>query len=150
MGALPELAVSLTGQTAQTKYQAAVARNNARIEDFNANIALARGQSQEQAQRLKTGALIGAQKAAFAGGNIDIAGGSPTDLFANTAMIGELDALTLRYNAESEALAHTNQAADFRAQRDMIQQAGSFGMATSVLSTFNDVAEKWITFGAGG
>lgn len=142
--------VSAVGSVSGAYYQAAVLRNNAMIAKNNARIKIAEGQNAEVVQRLKTGTLIGAQKATFAGGNIDVASGSVADVVGNTAMLGELDALTLRYNAESEALDLKNQAAALSSQANQTITAGWFDAASTILGGGAGVADKWMQYKEAG
>lgn len=138
------------GGLQSASYNAAVARNNAAIAKANANLKLAEGTRAEELQRLKTGQLLGAQKAAFAGGNIDISTGSPLDVFADTARMGELDALTLRYNAETEARGLRQTAHAFGAEAGQLMTAGYTNAATSLLGGGGQVADKWMQFAEAG
>src|SRR3990167_11565630 len=79
-----------TGQAnaSAASYQAAVARNNAAVAEQNAQYALQAGRASEQAQRMKTAQMIGAQRAAMGGSGIDIGSGTPLNLQASTAQVG--------------------------------------------------------------
>lgn len=104
-------------QKAATNYNAAVAANNAIYarQAEERNLALAedakkRGQTEEYRRRIETKALAGKQKSALAGSNVDVSVGSSLDLLGDTFALGELDALTIRNNAEREANAYENAA----------------------------------------
>jgi len=71
----------------------------AEIADLQAKDAIERGALDEQRFRQSIRATIGAQRAGFAGANIDVGYGSAVDVQADAAFLGELDALTLRNNA---------------------------------------------------
>lgn len=142
--------ISAVGQVEGAYYQAAVLRNNAMIAKSNARIKMAEGQRAEEAARLRTGMIMGSQKAAFAGGNIDVASGSVGDVLANTAMLGELDALTLRYNAESESLNFKNEARALSSQANQTITAGWINATTTLLSGSSSVSDKWMQFEEAG
>ena len=129
-------------------YQAAVARNNATIAEQNA---LEAGRVKEGVQRQKTAQTIGAMRASMAGRGIDIGSGSPLNLQADTRIAGELDALTIRNNAERMAYNYRVQSGDFAAnsallssQADNALRAGRTNALTSIVGGASSVAEKWL------
>ncbi len=104
-------------------YQQAVAQNNAltaernaQIQDNAADDALARGRIEEQQHRLKVAQMTGTQRSALAASGVQVDTGSALDMVADTAMMGEMDALTLRNNAEREAYQFRVGAYNARAQ----------------------------------
>lgn len=108
---------------AQGDYQSAVAANNAAIAAQNAAVqeraaqdALARGRIDEQQHRLKVSQMKGAQRSALAASGVQVDSGSALDVLADTAMFGEMDALTIRSNAEREAYSARIGAHNARAQ----------------------------------
>lgn len=98
------------GQFQQGQAAASAAEYNAKIGEMNATLserkakdALERGQREEQRKRMEVARLKGRQKATFAASGVDVAFGSPLDTLVDTAVLGELDALTIRSNAAREA-----------------------------------------------
>ena len=91
---------SAEAQADAAEYQAAVARNNRIIAERNAEDARRRGEFEANVQRQRTQQLIGTQEAFFAGQGVLVGQDSPLDVVADTAALGELDALTIRNNAE--------------------------------------------------
>lgn len=152
--------MSMYGQSQQAaaqenaaKYQAAVAANNAKIAQRNAQASIEQGQAQEAAQRQKTTNLVGAQRAAFAANGIDVGSGSALDVQSSAAQMGELDALTIRYNAENRAQGFASQAGGYSAQSGLYGMqgasagaAGGIGMTTSLLGGAASMTDKWATF----
>lgn len=139
------------------QYQAAVARNNMAVADWQAQDALARGRVVEQNQRFKTSQIQGAQRAAAGASGVEVNTGSPAALVADTAMLGELDALTIRSNAERDAYGYKVQARNFGAQANIAdnesrsaKRAGELGMYTSLIGGVTSVADKWLTFDSKG
>lgn len=127
-------------QAQQAKYNAAVAKNNQIIANQNAEDALKRGAADEAEQRKKTQLLLGQQRAGFAAQGADLGSGSVLDILGDTAAMGELDALTIRGNAEREArqfrVQGANYAADAQLKRMEARQAttkGYFDMGSSIL-----------------
>jgi hypothetical protein len=100
-------------QKQQAKYQAAVARNNAIVAERAATDARERGEKEELNFRKQLSQLKGKQRAAFSGSGVVVDEDSPLDVLAETAELGEIDALTIRNNAEREAYGFENQARNF-------------------------------------
>lgn len=100
-------------------YQSQVASNNEKIAKRDAGAALGAGQNAEQIQRLKTGQEVGQEKAAQAANNLDVNVGSPVDVRQATANTGEMDALTIRYNARRQAYGYDIDASNYASQASM-------------------------------
>lgn len=116
-GALPSAILDIGGmnqqasaQAGMANYQAQVARNNQMIAENYAQRALQQGQVDEQNQRLKTAATLGTQRASLASQGGDVDSGSPLDLQADTARLGEYDAQAVRNNAALKAYGYRVQA----------------------------------------
>jgi hypothetical protein len=90
-------------QAAASNYNAQVSEMNATLADRRARDAILRGQEEEQRKRMEIGQLQGRQRAAMAANGVDLSFGSPLDTLVDTAIMGELDALTIRRNAAREA-----------------------------------------------
>lgn len=137
----------------QAAYQAAVARNNQILAERAAQDALDRGKIEEQRQRSATKQLQGRQRAVLAANGVVVDVGSALDITSDTAAIGELDALTIRSNAEREALGFRTQGMNFQAEADLAKakgeaasQAGYMGAMGTLLSGGGQVAQKWYNF----
>lgn len=155
VGAIASVAMTAFGAMQQSKaakaqadYSSAVARNNQTIANWNAADALARGQKEEDAMRLKTAQLKGTQRASMAARGLDISEGSSLNILSDTDYMGEQDALTVRGNAKREAWAYQNKAQGFGADADMqsaVADAQNPLMAgvMSVVGGAGNVADKW-------
>jgi hypothetical protein len=121
-------------QSAQAKYQSAVERNNATIAGWQAEDATQRGKIEEQRQRLQTARLRGAQRAGMASNGVEIGSGSSLDVLMDTAQLGELDALTIRSNAEREAYGLRTQQSNLTAQSALTSMAGRNAKTASYIS----------------
>lgn len=146
-------AISSIQQSKQADYQSKVAENNNVIAQQMAQDALNRGQAKEQEQRRKTAALISNQRTAFAANGVDINSGSAVDVQADTAGLGELDALNIRNNAQREAYGFQSQGMNYSAQSDLYKYSADTTMAnmplntaTSALGGASSVASKWYSF----
>ena len=145
-------------QQAQYNYQAKVNEENARIAQENANVQRQQGIEEARLQRIKAASTIGSQKAAMAANGVDVTQGTSLDVIADTAAMGELDALQTQYNYEAKARGYEAQAGNFQNQANLdvisgknAYQAGKINAITTGLGGLektSDVALKW--YGVGG
>ena len=119
---------------AQYNYQAQIDRKNAKIAEANAAQARQEGIEESRMQRIKTLQKVGAQQTAMAANGIDISTGTALDTIEDTAAMGELDALTTRYNAETKGLAYDHQANNFNNQANLDVFAGKNAYKTGMLN----------------
>jgi len=140
--------IGAMGQMQQANATAAAERYNAQIGDMNAKIAerraedaIDRGKFEEQRKRQEVAKVKGAQVAAMAANGVDLTFGSPLDTIVDTAVLGELDALTIRTNAYREAYDYRVDAANKRAganlsrmRADNAQQGGYLSAMGTVLT----------------
>lgn len=124
----------------QANYQAMVARNNAVIAAQYATAERQKGQVLEDAKRMETAQRVSAVRAAGGSSGLDVNSGSALDLQADTARLGELDALTIRNNAaraaygyETQGVNYNNQATLSNMAGNAAQEAGTIGMFSSVI-----------------
>lgn len=130
------------------KYNQQIAEMNAKIADKQARDALERGKIEEQNKRKQVAQISGAQTAAMAANGVDIAFGSPLDTLVDTAIQGELDALTIRSNAYREEYDFKVKGANSRAQGRLARMEGDaaktgalLGAAGTVLGGATKVAQ---------
>lgn len=115
--ALIPVAISLVGgmmgaQNAKQEgaFNAGMLKRNAELKEQTAQETLFAGDTSADWQRVRTGQAVGTQRAVQAANGIDVNSGSAAQLQDDTAMIGELDALTIQNNAAREAYGHRIQA----------------------------------------
>jgi hypothetical protein len=108
-----------------TESQAKLAEYNASVADLQAKDAVQRAAESESNFRSGVRGMIGAQRAGFAAGNIDVAYGSAIDVQADAAYLGELDALTIRTNGVREAWGFKVQAQDLRTRAAIARKEGT-------------------------
>lgn len=120
------------GQMQQANATAAAANYNAQIADMNAKIserraidAIERGKVEEQKKRQEVGKIKGQQIVAMSANGVDLTFGSPLDVLVDTAVLGELDALTIRSNAYRESYDYQVDAANKRAQANLHRMEAS-------------------------
>lgn len=131
------------GQYQQGKYQEKVAENNAIVQNRMAEDALKRGEAKEQQHRQQVQQMISRQRTQLAANGVDMQGGSALDMIGDTAMMGELDALTIRSNAANEAYGHRVGATNTLAQGKLDRMAGNYGAASTLLTGAGKVAGSW-------
>jgi hypothetical protein len=154
------LATSLTAaqqqakaQKAQARYRAAVARNNATLAERAAADALARGKIAERRRAIQTRQATGRQRTLLAGAGQLVDEGSALDVTLDTAAIGAQDALTIRSNAQREALGFQQRGVNFQADAGLFdltgkqaQDTANIQSASAVVSSANSVAGNWYDY----
>lgn len=106
-------------------YSAEVYGRNADLSEAQAKDALARGREAELALRRKGRSLTASQQSSFAAQGLDITSGSAQDVMQNDQALGALDALTIRNNAQREALGFRKQAEYDRQDAVMAKRGGA-------------------------
>lgn len=134
-------------------YQAAVAMNNKQIAEQYAEAEVQKGQRLEEAKRTETAQREGMVRAAVGASGIDVNSGSPLRLQADTAMTGDLDALTIRNNSMRAAYGYRVQGLSYASQAslDMMGaesagRAGTLGQWSSIIGGASSVSDKWLSF----
>lgn len=125
----------------RAEFQAQVQRRNQEIAEQRAESRRERGRIEARSKRRETDRRIGSLEAGLAGRGVRVdTGGSAQDIFEGTREFGELDALTLRNNAEREALSFEQQADIAGAQANLFdvsaenkRSAGKTKAATTFL-----------------
>lgn len=107
---------------------------NAAAAETQARDALQRGAEDESSFRQQVKTLIGSQRAGFAGQGVDVGVGSPVDVQADAAFLGELDARRIRTNAEREAWGYRVQAENARRGGQIQQTESRFRAVDTVLN----------------
>lgn len=118
-----------------------VGEYNAQVDEIKAKDAEERGRLQEFNLRTNTRKLIGSQRAAFAASGVDISDpeGTAQNVFADTAKMSEMDALTIRTNAAREAWGFRSQATQDRYSGKLAKYEGDQKAIGALLSTGGNV-----------
>ena len=127
-------AASVVGAAQSGSYQAQVAANNQNIANQNAALSIQEGQQKEAASRQLTAQRSAKIAADVGASGMDNSFGSAVRLQADTASLGETDALTIRNNAQNQAIGFQNQGAAFGAQANEDQTAGWLNSFSSLAS----------------
>jgi hypothetical protein len=133
-------------QSQAANYNAQVARNNQVLAQQNAKLAIQEGGVQEQAQRQKTSQLIGAEVAQGAASGVNPNTGSALNVRSSAGETGELDALTIRYNAQLAARNALIQGSSFGAQAGLYSAQSDWAVANSILGGASSVSDKWLKY----
>jgi len=97
---------------------------NAEVAELQRKDALNRGADEESRFRTQVRGAIGTERTEFAANNVDVNFGSAADVQADTAFLGELDALTIRVNAAREAWGFQVEAEDTRRRAQITRKEG--------------------------
>lgn len=119
----------------------AISRYNARRAEARAVDALARGAEEEQRLRRQGAALVGQQRAGYAGQGVVVDSGSAAAVQEQTGRIIDQDAATIRLNAAREAWGYRMDAANLRIQGDHARRAGRDRAIGTLLTTGAGMAQ---------
>jgi len=137
-------------QAAKQAYgmQSQVAANNAQVAEWQAQDAIARGNTNATRQRMQTNQVKGTQRARMAANGVDLGVGSALDILTDTDYFGEIDANTISDNAAKEAWAIRQQASGLKAESSIFQNRADsesplMAGATSLLTSAGKVSGNW-------
>lgn len=128
-GIIGGIAGQQQGEYQQKQYEA-----NARIAETQAEDATSRGDAAASAYDKKAKQIVGAQRAAYAGGGVDVNSGSAALIQDETQSIATRDMATIKNNAWREAWGYKVQASNMVAQGGMARAAGDLTFGTSLLT----------------
>jgi len=140
-------------QAQTANYQAQVARNNQIIAQQQAEAAVQTGQEQATEQGLRNRAQLGGILAAQSASGLDVTTGSAPEVRSSAREIGQLEQTTIEHNAALQAYGYQTQATSQAAQAGLLsleaqqaRQAGTIGVATSLVSGASNLGSKFIQF----
>ena len=143
-----------TAQADAANYQAQVADANMTLAGKYADAEIESGFKDEQKERIEGAQLIASQIVAQGASGLDVGSGSPARVRSSQKMINELDALTIRTNAEKRATGYRTQGLNYGAEANLmkmqessIRKASKTAGTTSLLSTLGTVAGQASRFG---
>ena len=137
------------GLSAASAWQAqdtakAVASNNAKTADINAQSALAAGERDAQAVQRRASGIEGAQRARMAANGLDITSGTAASLIDQTDFFAAQDVATARNNAKKQAFNFQAQGAGYQAQADGYSPLMAAG--STMLTGAGQVADRWYSY----
>lgn len=140
-------------QRQQALYQAGVAQQNQAIANQYATSEIEKGNVLEQEKRDQTAQMISKERAGFGASGLDVNTGSPLRLQESTAVVGELDAQTIRNNAQRAAYGYEVQGMNFGANAGLLDMEasnasrfGALGALSSIIGGASSVGDKWARF----
>lgn len=145
MLAIGGTAISAMGAIQQGNAAAQMGKVQAQIARDQAEDAVQRGQVEEDRARRNVARMMGTQRATLGSQLVEMDSGSASDLLADTAQLGELDALTIRNNAQREAYGYESKARVARYEGDQAKKASYFNAAGSLLGGVGGtlVSSRW-------
>jgi hypothetical protein len=108
------------------------AQTNARMANYQAEDAIARGDKEALSHKIMTNKFIGSQRAAMAAQGLDLEADDAAAIQEESKVAGAIDAQTIKNNAWKEAWGYRVQAEDFT-------QKGQFARITSKLKADNTI-----------
>lgn len=143
-------------QAAAYSYQAKVAEENRKLALQNAAMERQTGLEEARRQRIATLQAIGKQEVALAANGVDVGYGTSLDLIEDTAMLGELDALTIEYNSEKRARNYDIEAMNFANEANLAQfsarnarTAGTMNAIAGGLKTVGQIGSAAMSLAGG-
>ncbi|ECG8608154.1 hypothetical protein FE298_10550 [Salmonella enterica subsp. salamae serovar 47:z:e,n,x,z15] len=127
-------AASMYSQNQQAKYQSAVADQNADVAEAQAQDAINRGNIEADQRRREMRQRAGTAAATMGATGAELSSGTALDIFGDNAQFGTLDSLTTVNNAQREAYGYQVQSANYQAQSNAAQSAGSSAMTQTLLT----------------
>ncbi|MEO4014821.1 hypothetical protein [Pseudomonas rossensis] len=117
-------------------FNSAMLTGNAALKDQAAQETINAGDTSADWQRVQTGQAVGTQRSVQAANGIDVSSGSAAQLQDDTAMLGELDALTIQNNAAREAYGYRVQAKQDRQNAAQVTTNAGNKATGSILGGF--------------
>lgn len=127
-------AMQAYSQNQQSKYQSAVADQNAEIAERQSQDAVNRGNAQADEVRRRNRQAAGTQAATMGATGADLSSGNALDIFGDTAQFGQLDALTTVNNAQREAYGFQVQGMNAQAEARAARANGRSAVAMTLMS----------------
>lgn len=136
------------GQKNMARYNAAIADNNAKLSEYEAQDALRRGDEEAAAIRRNADMLKGSQRASMAARGLDLAEGTAQELQDQTDFFSLTDQTTARNNAQRQAWSARNMGANYRSEAGMQRVTASsispmLSGAGTFLSGVGAVSDRW-------
>jgi hypothetical protein len=139
-------------QKKQNEFEQQTAQQNIGLANYGAKSAEERGAQQEEASRLKYGAVRGTQLAGYGASGVTATAGSPLATIANTEAMSDYDAKTIHANAAKEAWGYQTQAAEQQQRLGMLKQARSgldTGLGLSIAGSLLGAGGSMLKTGGG-
>ena len=137
------------------EYQAAVARGNATLANWQADDAMLRGTREQNKVQLSGAQLEGKQRAIFGSRNIDVNEGSALNILADTRFMQKRDEATVIDNTAKDAWALRSQAGNYSSNADFLRSRASaespvMNALGTALTSGGKVASQWYSLRSDG
>jgi hypothetical protein len=119
----------------QGEYQRQTLEQNIRIADIQSDEAIKRGEREIANYQRGVGKLLGAQRTAYAGQNVELDSGSALDVAEDTAQQARLNVITMKNNAWLEAWGYKAQALDLSGKMEFGKIATRTAANTTLLTS---------------
>jgi hypothetical protein len=139
--AVTMMAVQATQSIASGIAASQAANANARIAKYQGDAALAAANAEARQIRYRGDMVLGQTRAQQAANNLDLSGGSPADVAAESARNIEYDALNAYYGGQTKKWAYDVQASQYKAQSQAAMINAISGAAGSVIGAA--VEQDW-------
>lgn len=143
IAAIAGAGITAYSQREQGKFQEAVAKQNADLDLQSRDDAIRRGAIAEEQHRAKVRQILGTQRAIMGANNVVSSTGTPLGLLAESAQMGEEDAVRLRTNAMREAYGFGVQASSSRTRAQMYRRGGNQAAGATVLAGAANAYGMW-------
>ncbi|MBA3755528.1 MAG: hypothetical protein H0X02_04580 [Nitrosomonas sp.] len=121
-------------QEAQGDYTRQQMETNADLAEMNAADTIKRGDQAANVKKTQAKGVVGAQRAALAAQGLDLSDGSAAEIQAETAELGELDAMSIKNDAWRQAWGYRVEASNSRAGGQWAQMAGRNSARNTMLA----------------
>lgn len=140
--AIPFIAMGMQafGSLSSSSAQMAASEENALRAEQGMRLGLLETGQQEEAQRRRSAMQLGAQRAASAQSGIDMTSGSLADLYGQSAINAELDALNIRYGGYKEAAGLAREATQQRYRAAQTRGLAALTAGSAALSSYGSYA----------
>lgn len=126
-------AMQAKGMLSQGKAVRRAGEENERLGKEAAWDALQRGEEDARAYKTEVRGLIGQERAAYAGQNVDVSYGTAREVQEATLQLGGMDVERIRRNAEREAQGFLDQGIEYARQGRAQQRAAQWGAGATIL-----------------
>lgn len=143
-------AMNMSAASASADYQAQVARNNEIIAQNNANYVRAAAEVTAQDKAQEDSAKLGKARALAGASGLDAGSGSFQDVQEGNYETSTLNQLRIRNDAEVKAYGYKIQGMNAANDASLAELKGEYGVASSLITGINSVADKWSGFKKSG
>lgn len=125
------------------EYQAGLAQQRSQVAEQNAIFAVNAGESQALTSGIRTGQIVGAQKAGQGASNLDVGSGSGARARASQEWAGQVSASNIRTDAARLYLGQKIASTTAAEEATMYSSASATARTASYIGAATDVASKW-------